>query len=194
MAKKYFKFNEMHRTFGGVKLKRCTKCKKWKEENEFRKDRARKDGLRLYCKGCDAAYLRERRRREGKTVREYLRCEERHRIVRGVKEKLCSGCKQWKFESCFNKNRLLKDGLSCQCKDCEKKQARERLERRKKDARRNLHYEDRHRVVDGVKEKLCSKCGQWKKESEYHRQKRERDGLAVWCKECSYGAMAKSRT
>ncbi|HUT29619.1 MAG TPA: hypothetical protein VMX13_07500 [Sedimentisphaerales bacterium] len=192
MAKRYFKFSETHRTFGRVKLKRCTKCKKWKEESEFHKDRARRDGLRLYCKDCHAAYLRERYRKEGKAVRKCLRFEERHRIVRGVKEKQCCRCQQWKYESDFSRNRRLRDGLSCRCKECDNEQARKRLEHRKKDARRNVRYEDRHRVVNGVKEKLCTKCGEWKKESEYYRQRSSRDGLSVQCKRCSYKATKKS--
>jgi hypothetical protein len=191
MAKRYFKFSETHRKFGRVKLKRCTKCKKWKQESEFHKDRARKDGLRLYCKDCCAAYIRERRRKEGKAVRGYLRFEERRRIVRGVKEKQCSRCQQWKYESDFGRNRRSKDKLSCWCKECANVQARTRLERRKKDVRRNLRYEDRHRVVNGVKEKLCTKCGEWKKESEYYKQRSSRDGLLGQCKECGNGQAGK---
>ena len=192
MAKRYLKFSETHRTFGRVKLKRCTKCKKWKEESDFHKDRARKDGLRLYCKDCCTAYIRKRYGREGKPVREYLRFEERHRVVRGVKEKQCSRCQQWKYESDYRRKRRLRDGLSFHCKECENEQARTRLERTKKDARRNLRYEDRHRVVNGVKEKLCTKCGEWKKESEYYKQRSNRDGLLGQCKRCSYKATKKS--
>jgi hypothetical protein len=192
MAKRYFKFSETHRTFRRVKLKRCTKCKKWKEESEFHKDRARKDGLRLYCKDCCAAYIQERYRKEGKPVREYLRFEERHRIVRGVKEKLCSRCQQWKYESDYSRNRRSKDGLSFHCKECENGQARKRLELRKKDVRRNLRYEDRHRVANGVKEKLCTKCGEWKNESEYYKQRSNRDCLSGRCKRCWHKAAQKS--
>jgi len=192
MTKRYFKFSETHRTLGRVKLKRCAKCKKWKQESEFHKDRARKNGLRLYCKDCSAAYLREHRRKEGKPIREYLRFEERHRIVQGVKEKLCSRCQQWKYESDFSRNRRSRDGLSCHCKECENDQARKRLEWRKKDVRRNLRYEDRHRVVNGTKEKLCTKCNKWKKESEYYKQRSNRDGLSGRCKRCFYETSKKS--
>ena len=37
----------------GVKQKRCTKCKKWKDEIQFSKDSKNKDGLGLNeCRSC----------------------------------------------------------------------------------------------------------------------------------------------
>ena len=44
-VKRYFRYEETHRTVDGVKQKRCTKCKKWKDESKFGKDRYGKDGL-----------------------------------------------------------------------------------------------------------------------------------------------------
>jgi hypothetical protein len=189
MAKRYYSYEETHETFNGVKHKRCTKCRKWKQESEFHKDRARRDGLRLYCKGCAKVYERKVRRKNSKAVREYLRYEDRHRVIRGFKEKLCGRCKQWKYESDFYRNRRLKDGLSLWCKECKSK----RLEHKRKKVRRNLRYEDRHRTVDGVKEKFCRKCGKWKKENEYYKHRSSRDGLDDRCKQCAYKPSSKSR-
>ncbi|MHC4556065.1 MAG: hypothetical protein ACYS80_02045 [Planctomycetota bacterium] len=94
MTKKYYTYKETHRTVKGRKQKYCTKCEKWKGENEFGKDQAKRDGLKIRCSDCDRAYARALRRkyRKGKKVRVYLRFEERHRVVRGVKEKRCSHC------------------------------------------------------------------------------------------------------
>ena len=97
MTKRYYKCEETHQTFDGVEHKRCTKCRMWKEESEFRKDLARKDGLRIYCKGCEKVYALKRRSKNKKAVREYLKFEDRHRVIRGFKETLCSCCKQWKY-------------------------------------------------------------------------------------------------
>lgn len=36
-------------------MKQCTKCKEWKEENEFYKDKRVKGGLRSWCKLCSIA-------------------------------------------------------------------------------------------------------------------------------------------
>lgn len=45
-------------------------------------------------------------------------------------------------------------------------------------------YEDLHRVVDGVEQKLCRKCNEWKPESEFHKNASSKDGLAGSCKVC----------
>jgi len=189
MTKRYYKCEETHQTFNGVKHKRCTKCKRWKEESEFCKDRARKDGLKIYCKGCNNAYSLRRRRknRKGKKARVYLRFEDRHRVIRGFKEKLCSRCKKWKYYSEFYRYRQSKDGLSLWCKECGSK----RYERIRKGARKYLRFEDRHRVVNGIKEKLCRKCSKWKAESDFYKNKSSRDGLNERCKKCSYKAAKK---
>lgn len=39
-------------------MKRCGKCKEYKDESEFRKDRGKKDGLQFYCKPCHSAAVR----------------------------------------------------------------------------------------------------------------------------------------
>ena len=143
MSKRYYKCEETHQTFNSVKHKRCTKCRRWKELSEFCKDRARKDGLKIYCKGCNNAYALKLRRKSRKTVREYLSYEDRHRTIRGFKEKLCSHCKQWKYYSGFYKSRQSKDRLSLWCKECGNK----RYEHKRKGVRTNLRYEDRHRTV-----------------------------------------------
>ena len=153
MAKKYYKYEETHRTVKRVKQKRCIKCKKWKAESEFHKDRFRRDGFRIYCKGCAQWYDRKHRGKNRKAVRQYMRYKDRHRVVRGVKQKLCYGCKQWKYESQFFKNRRSNDGLGSQCRECHKK----RYELATKTGRKNLRYEDRHRIVNRAKEKLCRK-------------------------------------
>lgn len=54
-------------------------------------------------------------------------------------------------------------------------------------------YEDEHRVVDNVRQKLCRKCGVWKDESEFHKNASRKDGLARWCKVCKVGASRESR-
>jgi len=191
MTKRYYKCEETHQTFNGVKHKRCTKCMRWKEESEFCKDRARKDGLKIYCKGCNNAYLLRhlRKNRKGKKTRVYLRYEDRHREIRGFKEKLCSHCKKWKYYSEFHKNSRSKDGLKLWCKEC----GRKRYERIREAGRRNLRYEDCHRVVNGVKQKYCRKCKKWKNENEFNKNRSGKDGLMGRCKKCLYKPAEKSR-
>jgi hypothetical protein len=54
-------------------------------------------------------------------------------------------------------------------------------------------YEDFHRVVDGVKQKLCRKCNEWKPESEFHKNASCKDGLAASCKVCKAKAARQYR-
>jgi hypothetical protein len=60
--------------------------------------------------------------------------------------------------------------------------------------RKRLRYEERHRVVDGVGEKSCSRCGEWKDERLFSKHRNNKDGLAQWCKECSNEARRKQRS
>ncbi|MHC4426822.1 MAG: hypothetical protein ACYSYV_12105 [Planctomycetota bacterium] len=132
MTKRYYKYRETHRTVKGVRQKYCTKCKKWKRKSEFGTDRAKRDGLKIRCKDCDRVYTRalHKKYRKGKKVRVYLRFEERHRIVKGAKEKLCTRCRKWKKGSEYYKHRSNKDGLSTRCKKCSYKPSNKSHKRR----------------------------------------------------------------
>jgi hypothetical protein len=187
MTKRYYKCEETHQTVRSVKLKRCTKCRNWKELSEFCRDSARKDGLRIYCKSCNKTYALKRYEKIKKSIRDYLRYEDRHRVIRGLKEKLCSRCKQWKYYSDFHKNSRTKDGLSFRCKECKSKCT----EHKQKNERKYLRCEDRHRIVNGIKQKLCTKCGKWKAENEFSKNRSSKDGLNSSCKECSHKATSK---
>jgi len=58
--------------------------------------------------------------------------------------------------------------------------------------KKRVGYEESHRVVSGMKQKRCYKCKQWKPENMFFRASCKKDGLTVWCKECSYKAVRKS--
>ena len=103
----------------------------------------------------------------------------------GGKMRQCSKCQKWKDESEFYKKQTHKDGLSYWCKKCESEYALEYYRRGVGRSKRYLRFEERHRVVDGVKEKRCRKCKKWRPESQFYKKRRHKDGLAVWCKKCS---------
>ena len=50
--KTYYRYEECHRVVDGVKQKRCRRCKRWKAESEFYKNKSCKDGLQFRCKAC----------------------------------------------------------------------------------------------------------------------------------------------
>jgi len=98
--------------------------------------------------------------------------------------KYCKGCKKWKPKSDFHKSRSNRDGLSHRCKECDRKYRRRYYMRTRKSVKRYRGYEAVHRVVDGVKQKRCSRCNKWKDESEFGRDSRYRDQLNGTCKKC----------
>jgi septal ring factor EnvC (AmiA/AmiB activator) len=55
-------------------------------------------------------------------------------------------------------------------------------------ARKDKDYEDVHRVTDGVNQKLCRRCKEWKAESEFHKNSSSKDGLSGSCKACKTNA------
>lgn len=54
-------------------------------------------------------------------------------------------------------------------------------------------YDDLHRIVDGIEQKLCRKCDQWKPESEFYKNASSKDGLTGSCKTCKAEAAREYR-
>jgi hypothetical protein len=63
----------------------------------------------------------------------------------------------------------------------------------KKPPKKGKTYEDVHRILDDVKQKLCRKCNEWKPESEFHKNASSKDGLAGSCKTCKSEAAKEYR-
>ncbi len=167
-------------------MKRCNKCKELKDKSEFGKNRSRKDGLCVWCKKCLRNYARKRYLEKSKHLRSYLRYEESHRTIDGMKQKRCNKCKKWKDESKFGKRRYSsKDGLNHVCKDCKRVYAREHYKKEGKGLKKKYYiYGECHRVAEGVKQKLCKKCKRWKAECDFYKERRYKDGLRYVCIEC----------
>ncbi len=99
--------------------------------------------------------------------------------------KRCTKCKKRKGKAEFHKDSSSKDGLSCWCKKCVHDYNR-RSYRKKKGGRvrRLLKYEQRHRIVDGIKEKRCSRCRKWRAEADFTKDPRYKGGRVCQCKKC----------
>lgn len=50
-------------------------------------------------------------------------------------------------------------------------------------------HEEGHRTVHDVKQKRCTRCKQWKDETQFYRSRRSKDGLKSQCKKCSSKAV-----
>lgn len=90
-------------------------------------------------------------------------------------KKRCIKCNEIKPLDQFERKQSCRDGHINVCKKCI-------LDRRHE--LRPLKNRQTHRVVNGVKQKWCSKCEQWKDESEFHKNRARPDGLHATCKEC----------
>jgi len=99
--------------------------------------------------------------------------------------KQCSKCEKWKPENAFGKRRRLKDGLSYWCKNCLREYGRRHNKTDGRPLKKYYRYEECHRVVDGVKQRRCRRCRKWKPESEFYKKRKHKDGLAVYCKQCT---------
>ena len=131
MAKRRYSYEESHRTVNGIKQKRFTKCKKWKDESKFAGNANCQDGLQIQCRECLRKWGRKYYRRDGKPVKRHYTYEETHRAVGGVKEKRCRRCKKWKAESDFYKDLRYKDGLVGMCKKCADRATKESHRKRR---------------------------------------------------------------
>ena len=65
---------------------------------------------------------------------------------------------------------------------------------KRKTARKSKTHEQQHRTVDGVRQKLCRKCKEWKPKSEFHKSSSSKDGLAGSCKICKNNAAKERRS
>lgn len=184
-GKRLLRYEDRHRTIGGVKQKLCSRCEEWKSETDFHNNKNSKDGLAWPCKECTREYGLKRYEEIGKSVKSNLRYEDSHRVVDGVKQKMCYRCKEWKAESYFRKNRRTHDGLTRVCKTCKGKDDRKYREKYGKTGKRLLKYEEHHRTINGVKYKLCNRCKTWKNETDFHSDRNSNDGLVRVCKECT---------
>jgi len=102
-------------------MKRCTKCKKSKDKSRFGKDKRLNVGLSYWCIKCEKEYQHAYYLRTSKATRRNFKYEDSHRVVGGVKQKLCRKCRKWKAEREFHANPISRDGLKATCKKCAKK-------------------------------------------------------------------------
>ena len=63
----------------------------------------------------------------------------------------------------------------------------------KKEPEKRTKTDNQHRTIDGVRQKLCRKCNEWKPESEFHKNSSSKDNLAVSCKICTNNAARERR-
>ena len=116
--------------------KMCTKCGMEKSFNEFYKDTAQKSGYYPSCKPCKLIISKELRHK-------YAKLE-----TREMKEKkVCSGCKQHKNVSEYQKNKYKKDGMNNECRECVNRRYRMRSKAPKQ-------YDSEYKLVTNLRSRM----------------------------------------
>lgn len=88
----------------------------------------------------------------------------------------CYKCKEFKDAALFSRDAYVKDGLSRECRECNKERAKRYMQ---KNQERNSG-----KPKDKTYHKTCSKCGVTKSSAGFYRNRSVRDGLSAQCKDC----------
>lgn len=197
-----------------IEGKVCTKCGEWKPLGEFYNNKSMGDGLTVACKECCRERGRRKPQKcvdcGTEIYKGSVRCKScailyRHqgRFVEknNVEGKFCSQCGEWKPLDGFYALPKASDGRVSACKDCTRTGRRNRRElcvdcgtpvnysaRRCLSCeglhRGDMNREQRYAVKDGIEGKVCTRCEDWKRLTEYARRSRNGDGLSCHCKDC----------
>lgn len=140
------------------RAKTCTHCRCMKEVRDFALDRATKDGLSCWCRGCVAAAKAARPKWEPQD---------------GPQQ--CRRCKEVKSAGDFNVDKNERSGLTVFCKACASQLAKGLHSRRRRFA---------GQAVAPRVAKRCSICTKMKKAGEFNSSVGSSDGLTAMCKAC----------
>ncbi len=137
-----------------MKTKRCSKCKRELSLDEFSKNKQAKDGLQYWCKGCVSENERARLEKRNPDAIKILTYSQKHRTINNVNQKLCICCRIWQPLNKFYKDRIVKGGLTHQCKTCIKTRVRiYQQSNQGKIAKRGKKYRQAHKVEIAQRDK-----------------------------------------
>lgn len=143
-------------------MKTCPTCGIKKETDQFHKAKSTKDGLNWQCKSCHKTRMRA----------QVERIAASEKVI--PDEKHCTGCDKTKPSAAFSRNRVMLDGLSNWCKECDYDK-HQRISSRNKD----------RKSIEVPREQPCHKCKKIKPSTEFCSDRTRRSGLSALCKECS---------
>ena len=144
-----------------MKTKRCSKCREMKGLAEFYNDVHTADKLSCWCKLCVRARSKQRYATAPRV---------KNPVTKAVKT--CPQCKETKASTEFYRAPSSSDGLGSRCKVCNSVYAK----------KQRFGYRDNHVIRVSKK---CSRCGEIKQATEYHKNVSSRDGLSKYCKACN---------
>lgn len=100
-----------------------------------------------------------------------------------MEKKACSVCKMFKSLDEFPRDNRAKDGRASNCKQCQS--AKRKAWADKQESKPKVS-DVRATAILQAGEKRCSKCGEVKPLTEYHKDARNKDGFYGHCKACHY--------
>jgi hypothetical protein len=145
-------------------MKKCSRCKELKDDNEFGKRLSSKDGLDSWCLKCNAERAKLSRAKN----------KSKHKNAPSVSKKICPTCRLEKNANEFGTNTQSKDGLRNECRDCRNVKARRRYatdpDFRESESIRaaQIYIKDRDRLLN--RSKKWSKDNPEKKIGQRHRR------------------------
>ena len=144
-------------------FKKCTKCKKYQNINNFYTSPKSTDGFRYHCRKCETK------------VRKIIEKKNKNSSITIPNKKTCGVCKTNKDKGQFHVSMSIKDHLSNVCKKCNigmKNNLRKNNNERKKS---DINYPEY---------KKCNICNTKKQNKDFYKSKRCTDGLEYCCKIC----------
>lgn len=144
-----------------MSLKECLKCHRLLNESNFNKNKAKKDGLTIYCKDCIKDYYEQNKNKQ-------------HKIV---KTKICSKCNRLLSVDKFSRRSASPDGLQPLCKSCQSIIDKQRVKKQK--------------LNINITEKYCSFCGKTLNIDQFDKSSYNSDGYQSMCKTCRYNYKQK---
>jgi hypothetical protein len=145
----------------GFKL--CTQCQNTKPVDQFYPSKINSDGLYSWCKSCV-------------TVKSHISRQSRQPREATVTSKFCPDCGETKAASEFYISRFVgPDGLSYCCRPCMQERNRQRAG--------VIKVSEPIRPANGLK--VCPGCQQAKPFHDFSTNRRRKDHLDVYCKECT---------
>lgn len=123
-------------------MKKCSKCKKEKEDYDFNPSNHTEDGTTHRCKDCINLYERKYYKNNRDRIRNRKKISDKN-------SKLCKNCGREQPLNCFYKDMIKKDGLNYRCKECvskANKNRRGKIDYKNKQKHYRKHYNKERRV------------------------------------------------
>lgn len=131
-------------------MKHCKSCNTEKNESDFYMNKARSDGLDVYCKECHSTKVKQRRDKYRSRI-----------LINEPAKKICKSCNIEKDNVKFHKTKTNPDGLSNHCKACTGIRFRtDNSIRKDKEAERYINIIEWKPVPSLDNLYLASRCGQ----------------------------------